>query len=174
MRELLVGTTVSPTGSIASRGSTPSVETFPGSPESQVSPPGISDTQPAVLQPMTHQMPGFGNGMNHGDLANSHTQAINGFYQAPAAVPQRTTANGVFQPAMSSTPEIVGRTQNGFQLVNHQFVPWTSQRHMNVSPRGQSVVIDQGGSQFVANGESYDCESISSQICVGTEMRHLL
>ena len=54
MQELLVGTTVSPAGSIASRGSTPSVETFPGSPESQVSPPQISDTQPAVLQPMTH------------------------------------------------------------------------------------------------------------------------
>lgn len=152
MQELLVGTTVSPAGSIASRGSTPSVETFPGSPESQISPPEISDTQPAVLQPMTHQMPGFGNVMNHGDLQNSHTPAINGFYQAPAAVPQGTTASGVFHPALSSTPEIVGSTLNGFQVVNHQFVPWTSQRHMNISPRGQSVAIDQGGSQFVANG----------------------
>lgn len=142
MQELLAGNAASPEASLGSRGSTPSVETFLGSPRSQVSPPEISDTQPAVLQPMTHQISGAGNGINHVGAPNSHRQPINDFHPAPAASPRRIV-NGGFQPALSSTPAMVNSTPNGFKVVNQQYAPVTSQPYVNG---------ERAGSPFVANG----------------------
>lgn len=126
MKELLAGS-VSQVAA-GSRESSPSVETFQGSPHSQVSPPAISDTQPAVLQPMTHSIHAVANGVNHSTVPSSHLQPVNGFYQAPTAIPQRMF--GGFQPAMSSTPATVDSVPNGFP-VNTQYGPWTSPPYVN-------------------------------------------
>ena len=153
MQELLAGGGVSQPAGTDSRGSTPSVETFQGSPQSQISPPVISDTQPAVLQPMTHQIQGVGNATNHSRVPNSQPLPVNGFYQTPTAIPHRLI-NGGFQPALSSTPAIVDSTRNGFQVVNQQFAgPWTSQPHVDGGLGSQSQVNQ--ASSFVGNGKFY-------------------
>ena len=126
MKELLAGS-VSQVAS-GSRESSPSVETFQGSPHSQISPPAISDTQPAVLQPMMHSIHAVANGVNHSAVPSSHLQPVNGFYQAATAIPQRMF--GGFQPAMSSTPTAVDSVPNGFP-VNTQYGPWTSPPYVN-------------------------------------------
>ena len=146
MKELLAGgVSQLATGS---RESSPSVETFQGSPHSQVSPPAISDTQPAVMQPMTHSIHAVANGVNHSSVPSSHLQPVNDFYQAPTAVPPRMF--GGFQPAMSSTPTTVDSVPNGFP-VNTQYGSWSSPSYVNgavVSPPH----VNQPSS-FAANGE---------------------
>ncbi len=147
MKELLAGGVSQPAGT-SSRESSPSVETFQGSPHSQVSPPVISDTQPAVLQPMTHSIQAVGNGLNHSGMPSSHSQPVNGFYQAPTAIPQRMF--GGFQPAMSSTPTTVDSVPNGYP-VNTQYGPWSSPPYVN-----GAVVSQSHGNQpssFTANGK---------------------
>ena len=106
-----------------SRESSLSVETFQGSPQSQVSPPALSDSQPAVMQPTSHPIQPVGGVRNHSVMPNSHPQLVNGFYPAPSAVPQRLF--GSFQPAMSSTPTTVDNVPNGFPG-NVQQAPWNS------------------------------------------------
>ena len=151
MQELLAGSGASHPAGTNSCGSTPSVETFQGSPQSQISPPVISDTQPAVLQPMTHPLQGVANAMNHSGMPSSHPQPVNGFYQAPTAIPQRLL-NGGFQPALSSTPTTVDSARNGFQVVNQQYAgPWTSQPYVNGGLGSQSHVNQ--SSSFIGNGE---------------------
>ncbi|RMX46979.1 hypothetical protein pdam_00011922 [Pocillopora damicornis] len=84
-----------------SRESSLSVETFQGSPQSQVSPPALSDSQPAVMQPTSHPIQPVGGVRNHSVMPNSHPQLVNGFYPAPSAVPQRLFGAGptaVIQP----------------------------------------------------------------------------
>lgn len=148
MKELLAGGASQPVAGTGSRESSPSVETFQGSPHSQVSPPAISDTQPAVLQPMTHSIHAVGNGVNHSAVPSSHLQPVNGFYQAPTAIPQRMF--GGFQPAMSSTPTTVNSVPNGFS-VNPQNGPWTSPPYVNGAVVNQPHVNQ--SSSFAANGE---------------------
>lgn len=147
MKELLAGGVSQPAGT-SSRESSPSVETFQGSPHSQVSPPVISDTQPAVLQPMTHSIQAVGNGMNNSRMPSSHQQPVNGFYQAPTAIPQRML--GGFQPAMSSTPTTVDSVPNGF-AVNTQYGPWGSPPYVNGTVVSQPHVNQH--SSFVGNGK---------------------
>lgn len=106
-----------------SRESSLSVETFQESPQSQVSPPALSDSQPAVMQPTSHPIQPVGGVRNHSVMPNSHPQLVNGFYPAPSAVPQRLF--GSFQPAMSSTPTTVDNVPNGFPG-NVQQAPWNS------------------------------------------------
>lgn len=149
MQELLAGNDIIHSADSASRESTPSVETFQGSPQSQVSPPVISDTQPAVLQPMTHQLQGVGNIMNRSSMPNAHTQPVNGFYQGPTAIPQRTI-NGIFQPAMSSTPATVDSAPSRFQVVNKHHGLRTSQPYVNGALGSQPVANH--GSSYVGNG----------------------
>lgn len=146
MKELLAGGVSQ--AAADSQQSSPSVETFQGSPHSQVSPPAISDTQPAVLQPMTHSIHTVANGVNHSAVPNSHLQPVNGFYQAPTAIPQRMF--GGFQPAMSSTPTTVDSVPNGFPL-NSQYGPWTSPPYVNGGVVSQPRVNQP--SSFAANGE---------------------
>ena len=149
MKELLAEG-LSPPARSGSRESSPSVETFQGSPQSQVSPPALSDSQPTVLQPMTHQIQPVGNVVNHSGVHNSHPQPVNGFYPAPAAIPQRVF--GSFQPAMSSTPTTVDSLPNGFP-VNAQHVAWnTSPPYVN-GVLGSQPHINQPPSLFSGNGK---------------------
>lgn len=147
MKELLAGGVSQPAGT-SSRESSPSVETFQGSPHSQVSPPVISDTQPAVLQPMTHSIQAVGNGLNHSSMPSSHPQPVNGFYQAPTAIPQRIF--GGFQPAMSSTPTTVNSVPNGFPAVNMQHAPYSNSLYVNGAVGSQP---HNRSSSFAGNGK---------------------
>ena len=158
MQELLVGNDISHSADAASLESTPSVETFQGSPQSQVSPPVISDTQPAVLQPMTHQLQGVGNVMNHSSVPNAHTQPVNGFYQGPTAMPHRIFS-GVFQPAMSSTPTAVDSAPSRFQVVNKHHGLRTSQPYVNGALGSQPVANH--GSSYVGNGKFLSSDSMN-------------
>lgn len=150
MQELLAGGGVSHPIGMESRENSPSVETFQGSPQSQISPPVISDTQPAVLQPMTHQIQGIGNVVTHSGVPSSQPQPVNSFYQAPTAIPQRLF-NGGFQPAMSSTPTAVNGAPNGI-AVNQQYAgPWNSQPYVN-GTLGNQPLANQA-SAFAGNGK---------------------
>lgn len=146
MKELLAGGASQLATS--SRESSPSIETFQGSPHSQVSPPRISDTQPSVMQPMTHSIHSVGSGVNHSAVPSSQLQPVNSFYQPPTAIPQRMF--GGFQPAMSSTPTTVDSAPNGFPA-NTQYGPWSSPPYVN------GAVVSQPHfnppSSFAANGE---------------------
>ena len=143
MHGLLAGSTGQPADS-ETRESTPRVEMFQSSPQSQVSPPAISDAQPAVLQPVSHQMQRMENGVGtQAGVQSSHPQPVNGFYQAPTAIPPRLF-NGGFQPALSSTPTTVDSVPNGLVL-NQQHGSWNGQ------PLGNHAGL------FPANGIFYIC-----------------
>lgn len=148
MKELLAGG-VSQLAGTESRESSPSVETFQGSPHSQISPPALSDSQPAVLQPMTHPMQAV---LNHTGMPSSHPHLVNGFsYQAPTTIPQRVF-NG-FQPAMSSTPTTVDSVPNGFPVNTlQQYGPWSSSPPYVSGALGSHPHVNPPGS-FVGNGK---------------------
>jgi len=148
MQELLAGDGMSHPAGANSRDSSPSVETFQGSPQSQISPPVLSDTQPAVLQPMTHPVQSGGNVLNHSGVVNSHPQPVNGFHQPPTAMPRRLFSGG-FQPALSSTPSAVDAAPNGF-VMSQQYGPWSSQPFVNGS-LGSQPLANQAIS-FAGNG----------------------
>ena len=153
MHGLLAGSTGQPADS-ETRESTPSVEMFQSSPQSQVSPPAISDAQPAVLQPVLHQMQRMENGLGtQAGVQSSHPQPVNGFYQAPTAIPPRLF-NGGFQPALSSTPTTVDSVPNGLVL-NQQHGSWNSQPYVNGGSGGQPLGNHAG--LFPANGMFYIC-----------------
>lgn len=148
MHGLLAGSSGQPADS-ETRESTPSVEMFQSSPQSQVSPPAISDVQPAVLQPVLHQMQRMENGLGtQAGVQSSHPQPVNGFYQAPTAIPPRLF-NGGFQPALSSTPTTVDSVPNGLVL-NQQHGSWNSQPYVNGGLGGQPLGNHAG--LFPANG----------------------
>ena len=151
MQELLAGDGMSHPAGANSRDSSPSVETFQGSPQSQISPPVLSDTQPAVLQPMTHPVQSGGNVLNHSGVVNSHPQPVNGFHQPPTAMPRRLFSGG-FQPALSSTPSAVDAAPNGF-VMSQQYGPWSSQPFVNGS-LGSQPLANQAIS-FAGNGKFY-------------------
>ena len=153
MHELLAGSTGQPADS-ETRESTPSVEMFQSSPQSQVSPPAISDAQPAVLQPVSHQMQRRENGLGtQAGVQSSHPQPVNGLYQAPTAIPPRLF-NGGFQPALSSTPTTVDSVPNGLVL-NQQHGSWNGQPFVNRGLGGQPLGNHAG--LFPANGMFYIC-----------------
>ena len=153
MHVLLAGSTDQPADS-ETRESTPSVEMFQSSPQSQVSPPAISDAQPAVLQPVSQQMQRMENGLGtQAGVQSSHPQPVNGFYQAPTAIPPRLF-NGGFQPALSSTPTTVDSVPNGLVL-NQQHGSWNGQPYVNGGSGGQPLGNHAG--LFPANGMFYIC-----------------
>ncbi|PFX33455.1 Syntaxin-binding protein 4 [Stylophora pistillata] len=148
MKELLAEGLSQPART-GSRESSLSVETFQGSPQSQISPPALSDSQPAVMQPTSHPVQPVGGVMNHSVMPNSHPQLGNGFYPAPSAVPQRVF--GSFQPAMSSTPTTVDSVPNRFP-VNVGQAPWSSSPPYVNGVLGNQPRLNQPSVPLTGNG----------------------
>ena len=109
MQELLAGPTSNSAATINSA-NYPSFRDYQGSLEPRVSPPVMSDTQPAGLQGAIQQ----DQGMNPTGRPTFHLQQGTGINEVPSTIPQRVYEG--FQPTMSSTPTIVNGGPNGFPV----------------------------------------------------------